>query len=380
MNNRQPHLTFIYDRRKQASSTKKASVELRITHNYKQKYISTGIMLYPNQWKNGKITNCPDILQISQTLDKILTDVRQILLDMMREGTINLDLIPIRMHKQRETTLTFVEYCRERIKTRQYGKAKGTIKHYNTFFTVFESWGQIISFEDINDFNIIAFDKYLTSKKMIANSRWGNYHKYLNTLILDAVKEGFLNRNPYKCLSICREHSSRIERYLTPEEFRKIKYTTMPTWSLEKVRDTFIFQTYTCMSYSDLRNFDSRKVQESRKMKVYFGHRVKTSKPFTIPILSPAWDILMKYEGKLPLISNVKYNEYLKLVAQAAGIDKPVSSHWARPTGATMLINEGVEMHIVSKICGHSSTKITEQVYAKLLDETIIDAVENLDI
>lgn len=33
-------------------------------------------------------------------------------------------------------------------------------------------------------------------------------------------------------------------------------------------------------------------------------------------------------------------------------------------------------MQIVSKICGHSSTKITEQVYAKLLDETIVDAIK----
>ena len=97
---------------------------------------------------------------------------------------------------------------------------------------------------------------------------------------------------------------------------------------------------------------------------------------FTIPILSPAWDILMKYNGKLPIISNVKYNEYLKIVAQAVGIDKPVSSHWARHTGATLLLNEGIDMKIVSKICGHSSTRITEQIYAKLLDETVVDAIK----
>lgn len=35
-------------------------------------------------------------------------------------------------------------------------------------------------------------------------------------------------------------------------------------------------------------------------------------------------------------------------------------------------------MQIVSKICGHSSTKITEQVYAKLLDETIVDAIKKI--
>ena len=85
-----------------------------------------------------------------------------------------------------------------------------------------------------------------------------------------------------------------------------------------------------------------------------------------------------KYNNKLPVISNVKYNQYLKVIAQAAGIDKPVSTHYARHTGATLLLNEGIDMRIISKICGHSSTKITEQVYAKLLDETVVDAIKKL--
>jgi site-specific recombinase XerD len=76
----------------------------------------------------------------------------------------------------------------------------------------------------------------------------------------------------------------------------------------------------------------------------------------------------------------VKYNEYLKVVAQSAEIDKPISTHWARHTGATLLLNEGVSMNIVSKICGHSSIRITEQIYAKLLDETVVDAVSKTDL
>ena len=54
-NNKLPQVTFIYNRYKNATKDKPAVVEIRITHNYKQKYISTGIMLYPNQWKDGKI-------------------------------------------------------------------------------------------------------------------------------------------------------------------------------------------------------------------------------------------------------------------------------------------------------------------------------------
>lgn len=63
---------------------------------------------------------------------------------------------------------------------------------------------------------------------------------------------------------------------------------------------------------------------------------------------------------------------------QSIDINKPVSTHYARHTGATLLLNEGIDMRIISKICGHSSVKITEQVYAKLLDETVVDAIKKL--
>ena len=99
---------------------------------------------------------------------------------------------------------------------------------------------------------------------------------------------------------------------------------------------------------------------------------------FTIPLLKPALDILHKYNNKLPLISNVKYNAYLKVVAQYADIDKPITTHWARHTGATLMLNEDISINIISRICGHSNTKITESVYVKLLDETIVEAMSKI--
>ena len=153
----------------------------------------------------------------------------------------------------------------------------------------------------------------------------------------------------------------------------------MPTKSLERIRDVFVFQTYTCLSYTDLKNFCAERLHSIKDMKVYIGKRNKTGRQFTIPLLNPVLEILEKYDMKLPVISNVNYNLNLKVVAQAAGVDKPVSSHWARHTGATMLLNSGVDMRIVSKICGHSSMRITEQVYAKLLDETVVDAISDIE-
>lgn len=381
MNNRLPQIHLVFDRYKKATLTKKASIEVRITYNYKQKYISTGIQLYQNQWKNGKIVNCPDALKISEILDRILSNIRSVLLAMVSKGNIDIFSIPDRLQEEELKKVSFLDFCYQRAEVRKYGKKEDTQERYDRFLRLFTEWGGITNYPDITESNIILYDNYLRSTGMKTYSRWNNYHRFLNSFIMDAIEAGYLRRNPYKWVNIERgRHTNGIGKYLTPEEFRILKHKDMPTRKLERVRDTFVFQTYTCFSYTDLRAFDAKLVQEINGMKVYIGSRNKTSKPFTIPMLSPAWDILNKYEGKLPIISNVKYNEYLKLVAQASGIDKPVSSHWARHTGATLLLNEGVSMNIVSKICGHSSVKITEQIYAKLLDETVVNAVSGLDI
>ena len=367
MINKQPKITFIYDRRKVATQKRKAALELRVSLNGKCKFISTGISLYPNQWRNGCIVNCPDAMQLSQILNDLLVRVREAL------ASGSLDTLHERL-KPKGTS--FIDFCKTRARVRKYGKEKDTQERYDRFIRLFSEWGGIVEVEAITEENIIRYDEYLTAKGMKPYSKWNNYHRFLNSFIRDAIEEGLMQRNPYSRLSIDRNKQGRgIEKYLTPEEFRHLMDAKLPTKSLERVRDVFVFQTYTCLSYTDLRDFDVGNISTVKGMKVYMGSRDKTGKPFTIPMHHKAFEVLEKYGNKLPVISNVKYNEYLKVVAQAAGIDKPVSTHWARHTGATMLLNEGVDMKIVSRICGHSSTKITEAVYAKLLDETVVDAV-----
>lgn len=381
MNTKSPQITIVFNRRKTASPTTKASVEIRITHNYKQKYIATGIKLYSTQWKNGSITNCPDILQISQTLNKIVSNIRQIIIDMMDEGHIDIMSISHRLEAKENNKTDFITFCVQRAKVRQYGKKKDTQERYSRFLRLFKEWGGIKNFDDINEKTIINYDQFLATKGMKPYSKWNNYHRFLNSFIIDAFDAGYIRKNPYKWVNIEKDkNTSGIEKFLTLIEFNKLKNTNMPTVSLEKVKDLFIFQTYTCLSYTDLKDFDFTQIKQIKDMKVYTGKRHKTGKPFTIPILNSAYSILMKYKGTLPIISNVKYNLYLKTVAQTAGIDKPLTSHWARHTGATLLLNEGVDINIVAKICGHSSIRVTEQIYAKLLDETVVNAIQDIII
>lgn len=378
MNNKFPQIHLIYNRYKKADSETKAVVEIRVTYDRKQKYISTGIWLYPNQWKNGKIMNCNNLYEISQILDKLISNVRQVLIDMLNEGDIDLSQIQYRLRKIEMRKISFIDFCNQRAEVRKYGKEKDTQERYERFIRLFTQWGRIKTFSDIKDANIIAYDMYLNSLGMKPYSKWNNYHRFLNSFILDAIDEGLVQRNPYKWINIEKgKDTNSLEKCLIIEEFEKLKEAKMPTDKLERVKDLFIFQTYTCLRYSDLARFNSSNISIINNTEVYRCTQKKTRKDAVIPLLQPALDILEKYKGFLPIISNVKYNEYLKVVAQCAGINKPLSTHWARHTGATILLNEGVDLKIVSKICGHSSMKITEQIYAKLLDETIVDAIKN---
>lgn len=381
MPNTFPQITVIYDRRHLASAKRKATIEVRIAYNNKQKYISTGLQVYPKQWKKGKITGCQDALQLNQIIDNLVTNIRQVILLMTEEGTIDIFAIPDKLESLKEGKTLFIDFCKQRAIVRKYGKSKDSQERYDRFIRLFNEWGKIRYVDDICESTIMEYDQNLSSKGMKPYSKWQNYHRFLNSFIIDAMDAGLLNKNPYHWVNIEKgKESHGLERCLSPKEFSKLKKAKMPTDSLERVKDLFIFQTYTCLSYADLKDFDASLIEEMKGTKVYAGKRNKTGKPFTIPLLPPALKILEKYENHLPIISNVKYNEYLKVVAQAAGINKPISSHWARHTGATLLLNEGVDMRIISKICGHSSIKMTEQIYAKLLDETVVDAVKDVKI
>lgn len=376
-----PLFAFVFDRKHKATNEKEVQVELRITYSYKQVYMATGVKLAKKQWHKGMVVNRPDAQALNKLLDTMMRNAREVVNEMLEEGSLDITTIPDRLRRKQARVISFVDYCAKRSEERKWNLSADSKQRYERWMKFFIQWGGIDSFRDVTESNIIAYDQWLIKKGMKPYSAWNNYHRFLNSFIIDAVRDGLLTRNPYLHVRIRKEKSNGgLGKYLSPEEFRAIRDVQLPTEHLQRVRDLFVFQTYSCMAYSDLRDFRVKNIQEVKGMKVYVGKRNKTGQTFTVPLLPEAVAILKKYHNKLPVISNVKYNEYIKVVAQAAGIDKPVSTHWARHTGATLLLNEGgFDMKIVAKILGHSTTRITEQVYAKLLDETVVDAMKDYE-
>lgn len=375
-----PVVSFVYDRKKTATRSKAAVIELRVSYRYKTKYMSTGVRVLPKEWRGDMVSGRPDAVELNKALETMRGKVLKAINEMLEEGHVDIREIPSRMRRQEAMGKTFIEYCEERAEVRTYGLSGGTAHRYDHFLGWFREWGVIRAFGDVTDRNIMAMDACLRETGMRTVSVWCNYHRFLNSFILDAMSDGLLRRNPYKWLHIDKgKDGDGLQKCLTREELDRIRTARMGSECLERVRDLFVFQCYTCLSYSDLAAFDVDRVKEVNGRKMYTGERGKTGVSFTFMLLRPALDVLEKYGGRLPILSNVKYNAYLKVVAQAAGVDKPLTTHWARHTGATLLLNAGVDMETVARVLGHSSTKITRSVYAKLMDDTVAREMEKVE-
>lgn len=200
--------------------------------------------------------------------------------------------------------------------------------------------------------------------------------KQLKKICRIAVEEGYIKASPFK--TILKKEQKEVNP-LTLEELRTIRNKQIKIERLARVRDLFVFECYTGLAFTDLENLTKDNfVVDSEGNEWIVKARQKTHIQSTIPLLPVAKEILMKYQDQLPSLTNQKYNSYLKELGDICGIDKSLHSHLARHTFATILLNSGVDMVSVSKILGHANSKITEQVYAKMLPKTIMSKVKGV--
>ncbi len=127
-----------------------------------------------------------------------------------------------------------------------------------------------------------------------------------------------------------------------------------------RARDLFLFQCATGISYADLKHWERKKMDIGD---VLAGRRAKNESPYMVPLDAAAEAILVKYSGKLPMLSLQAYNRMLKEIAQVAGIDKRLTTHIGRKTFATMKKESGWPVAAISSMLGHRSVKTTELHY-----------------
>ena len=155
--------------------------------------------------EKGRVVNTKDSMSMNMLLEKLLTDVRDIILEMLRAGDLDITVIHEKLHEKMNDAISFISFCEQRALVRKYGKSTDSQKRYDRFIRLFKGYDKIVHFDDISDQSVIAYDNYLTSLGMKPYSKWNNYHRFLNSFIIDAIDAGYIDRNPYKWLNINKE-------------------------------------------------------------------------------------------------------------------------------------------------------------------------------
>jgi len=217
-----------------------------------------------------------------------------------------------------------------------------------------------ILFFDKLVFNLVNKQGYSVgySKKLIryvkASFRFGFNRRFLEQNFIENYKF------PYK------EESNFV--YLDEWEVNKIINHQFDQ-TLQRSADLFCVQCYTGLAYVDLKNLNASHLIRDNDGSMWINinrQKVKNAE-CVIPVVKKVFNILKKYDFKLPVISNQKYNDALKKVANEVGISKRLTSHVGRKSYGTLLLNKDVPIETVSKLLGHSDIHVTQKHYAKVL-------------
>jgi site-specific recombinase XerD len=263
-----------------------------------------------------------------------------------------------------------------------------------------------LEFEEINLNFYYDFIEYLQSEKTAITKKGkeitvpglaqNTIGKKIQTLkiFLNAATEQNINGNlQYRShrFTAMSEESQNI--YLNETDLNNIAgLNLINNPSLERIRDLFLIGCWTGLRFSDWNKVNKANISDGfLELK-----QQKTNQPVVIPLHPAVTTIIDKYNGQLPrIISNQKFNDALKIIAQQAklteivyksitkgGIQRStrhfkyeqVTTHTARRSFATNLYKQGFPTLSIMQITGHR----TEVSFLKYIKVTPREHAEKL--
>ena len=207
-------------------------------------------------------------------------------------------------------------------------------------------------------------------------------HLYrLKKMTMRAVSQGTLRRDPY-----CRLHPElpkRKSRHLKLEDLKTLMSTQIDKPNLQRVRDWFIFSTFTGLAYADLKRLSVNDITQAEDGSWWIHiKRQKTDTPSVIKLLDVPLRIIEKYkhDRQGDKVFNLYTREYLIRLTRELGEEYGfyLTFHKARHNfGTHMTLSLGVPLETVSKMMGHTNITTT-QIYAQVTDKKVDEDMKRL--
>lgn len=361
---------------------------IRLDRNTKME-LTTNKSVAPKYWhESGMVVKHPDAKQINKHLDAFKNKINQAYSELyIAQQEITLEAIkaivlgqPV---TQKHTLLSVAQEHDRHFKSMlgtkysagSYKNYKTTLKYLIEFIPIHANKPDIPLAAVTYKF-CEAFFVFLTTVKNCHTNGANKQLQRLKKIVNYAIKLGYIQSNPMASYTLEFEPVNKVA--LTQSEIERISRLDLQRVTLREVRDMFLMQCYTGLSYADLKRLALCHLSKSENGVYWIRmERQKTRVAFAIPLLPQALTILQKYlplnltdEPLLPVLSNQKMNENLKLIQEIAGISKHLTTHLARHSFATVALTNGVPIETVSKLLGHTKLSTT-QIYAKVLESKV---------
>lgn len=384
-------------RRNKTNAKGLCPIECRITLDNKRKPFSTGVFINPEFWNASKQKAHPPNkgnTHINTQLSLIKQEINQAFLFLqVQNKEFDVDDI-YRQYKgenikQDKSILEMFQLHiikQEKligISTTKVSLAKfyQTETHVKTFIKHQYKQSDFL-LKNMTMAFINEFEYYLKAEKLFKQNTIHKTLQRFKHIVKVAVGLDYLTKDPFILYKNKKPKKEII--FLSTEELHLLEKHNFASPRLQQVADMFIFCCYTGLGYIEMANLNKSNLHQEVDGNVWIKvYRQKTNRNYEIPLLSKAKTIIDKYSTDnqlLPVISNQRFNSYLKEIADIIGITKNLTHHMGRKTFAsTVLLYNDVPMEIVSELLGHSEIGVTQQHYAKVVKEKIREQMKVLN-
>ena len=293
----------------------------------------------------------------------------------------------------------FVEDC-----GRQNNWTDSTFEKFAAVKNHLTNFREGLTFEFFDERGLNDYVGYLRDVKEMRNTTIGKQLSFLKWFLRWAFKKGVHQNNAYDSYRPKLKSTQKKIIFLTWNELNRLREFKIPSnkQALKRVRDVFLFQCFTGLRYSDVFNL--------RRSDIKGDHievtTVKTSDSLIIELNNHSKAILDKYKDVafeddkvLPVITNQKMNDYLKELAELAGIDEPIrqtyykgneridevtpkyallGTHAGRRTFICNALALGIPPQVVMKWTGHSDYKAMKP-YIDIADDIKANAMSKFN-
>lgn len=226
-----------------------------------------------------------------------------------------------------------------------------------------------------------AFDLFLRTDRHLQQKSVHEHLYRLKKMTVRAVDQGTLRRDPY--CNLHPELPKRKSRHLKLDDLKRLLADQVAEPELQRVRDWFIFSTFTGLAYADLKRLSVKHLSQDDEG-VWWIHirRQKTDTESVIRLLEVPMRIIEKYRYErkgdklLPVCSYRKLRRLIRKLGEAYGTD--LTFHVARHNfGTHITLSLGVPLETVSRMMGHKRL-VTTQIYAHVTDKKVDEDTKQL--